>query len=236
MKKAIFSFVLVSVLCGLTCDSSAVVVFVDHYADCWSETSNMIVYNETDANISLTGDDNWGHGDITDANNNGPMKSHTARVDENIELKSSSKNKGNLNGSIKDSDGTYTFSIGGANPHHYTQFTLTCDSGFTTSPTNDTDQTQDQDPDSGAWPIADPIADNGKYLGGLVSQCYGNGYVITLIGYKNMDNCDSSKYSGNGAVILLITYKWVGSFKTEPVKKAAPDSFVNGVGCNGDPD
>ena len=231
MKKAIFSFMLVSVLCGLTCDSSAVVVYVDHYNGCWSKYSNMIVYNETDANISLTGDL---HGGITDDKNNGPMKSHTARVDENLDLESSSKNDGTLKGKIEESDGTsYTFSIGGANPHHYTQFTLTCDSGFTKSPTNDTGQTQD--PGSGAWSIADPVADDGDNLGGLVSQCYGNEYVITLIGYKNVDSCDSSDYSGNGAVILLITDKLDGSFKTNPVEDAAPDSFENGVSCNGDP-
>lgn len=215
-KKAVFLFLVWTVTCGLPCNASAIMIWED-YKD-WSSHGDMIIYNDTDAQVVIEGHDDWSHRDLL--NDPNPMPPYSSKVDTEMDIKNGHNNKGFLRlviEKMKNSEPVTSddFQITTDNPHDFTYYVLELPDG------NDPQWvfTEGKQAVSGAWAISE---DDGK--GTYVAQMYNERYVVTFFVNNNLDD-DGSKWTGYTKIILLISKNDKSRFDDESVDSAWPYSW-----------
>ena len=223
MKKKVFSFLVLGVILGLACDSFAIMIWWRMPE--WSETGDMIIYNDTDAKVSVTGSDGWNHQGLLDSgknNSNLPIGPYSLRLDPNMNIYSDSDNKGYLLVSIQSQDGSKAvddFKIEAKTAHSYTYYELHTDDDESTHKWTFTSGEEAVPPGSGAHAIPD---DNG-----YVAQMFNDLYVVSFFANNEADSSsDDTKWTGNSKMILFISKNDEGSFSDDSVDNYQPGTWV----------
>ena len=221
MKKTIFSFLMLGMILGLTCDAFAIQIWV-RYKD-WREQGDMIIYNNTDAKVIVTGSDGWNHKDLLDSSNknNGPIQPYSLRADPNMPIENDSNNKGFLLLSIESQDGSKVvddFEIEAKTAHDSTNYELHSDNDSGTQWTFALGEK--------AVSGAVAIPDDGVY----VAQMFNDRYVVTFSVNNEADSPSGNDWTGNTKIILLISNNDEGSFSDDSVDSDWPGSWMGGLG------
>lgn len=219
IKKTVFSFLVLGVICGLTSDSFAIMIWQRQTE--WKEKGDMIIYNDTEAKVSVTSD-GWKHAGLLDSykDNNGPILPYSLRLDPNMNIESNDDNKGYLLVSIQSQDGSkavYDFKIEAKTAHSYTYYELHTDDDESTHPWT---FISGHKAVSGAHAIPD---DNG-----YVAQMFNDLYVVSFFTNNEADNSmDDTIWTGNSKMILFISKNDEGSFSDDSVDSSQPGSWVS---------
>lgn len=179
-----------------------------------SETGNIIVYNDTDAKVTLVSDD-WGHEGLLDPPN--PMEPHSAKADLDCNLRDEDRNHGNLIFKIKDDEGEYTFLLWAhTDPHGKTWFQLRSDHDFRSDGVSS----------SGAVGIDDDGWSDDQRVAQLYREASGKspGYVVSFYACANKDQY-YGKYTGNTRIILYISRNDPGRFNQYSVNSKLPSNW-----------